>query len=159
MEVTEILDFKFLGNTFLSYLYFLASITIGLLIVIPLSSYVLKFSLKFFGKVNNQKNTDKFNSLLKKPIKYLLFLVILYCSTMVLDLSHLMSYNEGSLGIVEIISKIFNLLLLIIIFWIINRVIDFVGFKLKNRALETESKVDDQVIPFAVDMAKVIAIL
>ena len=37
--------------------------------------------------------------------------------------------------------------------------IDFVGFKLKNRALETESKIDDQVIPFAVDMAKVITIL
>jgi len=70
-----------------------------------------------------------------------------------------MSNNEGSLGIIDIISKTFNLLLLIIIFWIINRVIDFIGFKLKNRASETESKVDDQVIPFAVDMAKVITVI
>ena len=70
-----------------------------------------------------------------------------------------MSNNEGSLGIVDIISKTFNLLLLIIIFWIINRVIDFIGFKLKNRASVTESKVDDQVIPFAVDMAKVITVI
>ena len=159
MEFSEILDFKFLVNTVLSYLYFLASITIGFLFVIPLSSYILKFSFKFFGKGNNQKNTDKFNSLLKKPVKYFLFLVILYFSSMVLDLSQFTSNNEGSLGIVDIISKTFNLLLLIIIFWIINRVIDFVGFKLKNRALETESKVDDQVIPFAVDMAKVITVI
>ena len=159
MEFAEILDFNFLGNTVLSYLYFLASITIGFLFVIPLSSYILKFSFKFFGKGNNQKNTDKFNSLLKKPVKYFLFLVILYFSSMVLDLSQFTSNNEGSLGIVDIISKTFNLLLLIIIFWIINRVIDFVGFKLKNRALETESKVDDQVIPFAVDMAKVITVI
>jgi MscS family membrane protein len=78
---------------------------------------------------------------------------------MTLDLSQFMSNNEGSLGIVDIISKTFNLLLLIIIFWIINRVIDFIGFKLKNRASETESKVDDQVIPFAVDMAKVITVI
>ena len=78
---------------------------------------------------------------------------------MVLDLSHFMSNKEGSLGIIDIISKTFNLLLLIIIFWIINKVIDFIGFKLKNRALETESKVDDQVIPFAVDMAKVISVV
>ena len=78
---------------------------------------------------------------------------------MVLDLSQFMSNNEGSLGVIDIISKTFNLLLLIIIFWIINRVIDFIGFKLKNRASETESKVDDQVIPFAVDMAKVITVI
>ena len=77
MEIAEILDFKFLGNTVLSYLYFLMFITIGFLIVIPLSSYLLKFLFKFFAKGNNQKNTDKFNSLLKKPIKYLLFLVVL----------------------------------------------------------------------------------
>ena len=68
MEIAEILDFKFLGNTVLSYLYFLMFITIGSLIVIPLSSYLLKFLFKFFGKGNNQKNTDKFNSLLKKEI-------------------------------------------------------------------------------------------
>ena len=159
MEIAEILDFKFLGNTVLSYMYFLVSITIGSLIVIPLSSYLLKFLFKFFGKGNDQKNLDKFNSLLKKPIKYLLFLVILYFSSMVLDLSQFMSNNEGSLGIIDIISKTFNFLLLIIIFWIINRVIDFIGFKLKNRASETESKVDDQVIPFAVDMAKVITVI
>ena len=116
MEITEILDFKFLGNTFLSYLYFLASITIGLLIVIPLSSYILKFSFKFFDKVNNQKNTDKFNSLLKKPIKYFLFLVVLYVSSMFLDLSELISNKQSGLGIIDIISKAFNFLLLLIYF-------------------------------------------
>jgi hypothetical protein len=46
MEIAEILDFKFLGNTVLSYLYFLMFITIGFLIVIPLSSYLLKFFAK-----------------------------------------------------------------------------------------------------------------
>ena len=120
---------------------------------------MLKSLFKFFGKGNNQKNIDKFNSLLKKPIKYFLFLVILYFASLVLDFSQFMSNNEGSLGIIDIISKTFNLLLLIIIFWIINRAIDFIGFKLKNRASETESKVDDQLIPFAVDMAKVITVI
>ena len=33
MEIAEILDFKFLGNTVLSYLYFLVSIIIGFLII------------------------------------------------------------------------------------------------------------------------------
>ncbi|MDA9285009.1 mechanosensitive ion channel family protein, partial [Flavobacteriaceae bacterium] len=52
-----------------------------------------------------------------------------------------------------------NFLLLTTVFWVILRSIDFVGFKLKNKALETESKVDDQLIPFAIDLAKVISIV
>jgi MscS family membrane protein len=78
---------------------------------------------------------------------------------MFLDLSELISNKESGLGIIDIISKAFNFLLLLIVFWIINRSIDFIGFKLKNRASDTESKVDDQLIPFAVDMAKVITIV
>tara|TARA_S200000501_G_scaffold44534_1_gene36119 strand:- start:212 stop:1315 length:1104 start_codon:yes stop_codon:yes gene_type:complete len=159
MEITEILELKLFDNTILTYLYFLVSVLIGYLILIPLSSYFLKLSLKFFSKVNNQNDAAKFNSLLKKPIKYLLFLVVLYVSSMFLDLSELISNKESGLGIIDIISKAFNLLLLLIVFWIINRSIDFIGFKLKNRASETESKVDDQLIPFAVDMAKVITIV
>ena len=155
MEIKEILELKLFDNTILTYLYFL----VGYLILIPLSSYFLKLSLKFFSKVNNQNDTDKFNSLLKKPIKYFLFLVVLYVSSMFLDLSELIINKESGLGIIDIISKAFNFLLLLIVFWIINRSIDFIGFKLKNRASETESKVDDQVIPFAVDMAKVITIV
>ena len=159
MEITEILELKLFDNTILTYLYFLVSVLIGYLILIPLSSYFLKLSLKFFSKVNNQNDAAKFNSLLKKPIKYLLFLIVLYVSSMFLDLSELISNKESGLGIIDIISKAFNLLLLLIVFWIINRSIDFIGFKLKNRASETESKVDDQLIPFAVDMAKVITIV
>ena len=159
MEITEILELKLFDNTILTYLYFLVSVLIGYLILIPLSSYFLKLSLKFFSKVNNQNDAAKFNSLLKKPIKYLLFLVVLYVSSMFLDLSELISNKESGLGIIDIISKAFNLLLLLIVFWIINRSIDFIGFKLKNKASETESKVDDQLIPFAVDMAKVIIIV
>ncbi|MAV65936.1 MAG: mechanosensitive ion channel protein MscS [Flavobacteriaceae bacterium] len=159
MEIAEILELKLFDNTILTYLYFLVSVLIGYLILIPLSSYFLKLSLKFFSKVNNQNDAAKFNSLLKKPIKYLLFLVVLYVSSMFLDLSELISNKESGLGIINIISKAFNLLLLLIVFWIINRSIDFIGFKLKNKASETESKVDDQLIPFAVDMAKVITIV
>ena len=159
MEITEILELKLFDNTILTYLYFLVSVLIGYLILIPLSSYFLKLSLKFFSKVNNQNDVAKFNSLLKKPIKYFLFLVVLYVSSMFLDLSELISNKGSGLGILDIISKAFNFLLLLIVFWIINRSIDFIGFKLKNRASETESKVDDQLIPFAVDMAKVITIV
>ena len=69
------------------------------------------------------------------------------------------STEEGGLNLVEYFDKGYNLLLLITIFWTIIRSVDFIGFKLKNKALKTESKVDDQLIPFAIDIAKVLTIV
>ena len=71
----------------------------------------------------------------------------------------LISDVEGGLNFGIYLEKLFNLLLLITIFWTFNRAIDFVGYKLKNKAMETESKVDDQLIPFAIDIAKVLTIV
>ena len=71
-----------------------------------------------------------------------------------------MVYNqEGDVNYSNIFSKCYNLFLLITLFWVITRSIDFVGYKLKIKALNTKSKVDDQLIPFAIDLAKVIVIV
>ena len=103
---------------------------------------------------------DRFNSLLKKPLQYFLALLVLYFSVQFISLPEFLnSTEEGSLNLVKYFDKGFNLLLLITIFWTVNRSIDFVGYKLKNKALETESKVDDQLIPFAIDIAKVLTIV
>ena len=69
-------------------------------------------------------------------------------------------YNqEGDVNYSNIFSKFYNLFLLTTLFWVITRSIDFVGYKLKIKSLKTESKVDDQLIPFAIDLAKVIVIV
>ena len=71
----------------------------------------------------------------------------------------MISNSDEDLNYLNFLSKSFDLFLLITIFWVITRSIDFIGYKLKNKALETESKVDDQLIPFAIDLGKVVAIV
>ena len=86
--------------------------------------------------------------------------MVLYFSVQFINLPEfLSSTEEGGLNLVEYFDKGYNLLLLITIFWTIIRSVDFIGFKLKNKALKTESKVDDQLIPFAIDIAKVLTIV
>ena len=156
----EFLNYEFLGNSVTEYLYFLSSFLIGLLLIIPFRHFISKLLFRLFGKYNNEDDNKKFNSLLKKPLQYFLTLLVLYFSVQFISLPEfLSSTKDGDFNLVIYLGKGFNLLLLITIFWTINRSIDFVGFKLKNNASETESKVDDQLIPFAIDIAKVLTIV
>ena len=156
----EFLNNDYFGNSVIDYLYFLTSFIIGLLLIIPFRLLLSKLLFRLFGKSNNKKDNEKFNSLLKKPLRYFLILTVLYISAQFISLpDFLANTEEGGLNYAEYFDKAFNFLLLIIIFWTINRSIDFIGYKLKNKALKTESKVDDQLIPFAIDIAKVLTIV
>ena len=156
----EFLNYEFLGNSITDYVYFLSSFLVGLLLIIPFRLFISKLLFRLFGKDNSDNDNKKFNSLLKKPLQYFLTLLVLYFSVKFVSLPEFLnSTEEGSLNLAKYIDKGFNFLLLITIFWTINRSIDFVGYKLKNKALETESKVDDQLIPFAIDIAKVLTIV
>ncbi|MAU30816.1 MAG: mechanosensitive ion channel protein MscS [Flavobacteriaceae bacterium] len=156
----EFLNYEFLGNSITDYLYFLSSFLVGLLLIIPFRLFISKLLFRLFGKDNNKNDNVKFNSLLKKPLRYFLILLVLYFSVQFISLPEFLNSNEGEgLDLIEYLDKGFNLFLLVTIFWTINRAIDFIGYKLKNKASETESKVDDQLIPFAIDIAKVLTII
>ena len=156
----EFLNYEFLGNSITDYVYFLSSFLVGLLLIIPFRLFISKLLFRLFSKDNSDNDNKKFNSLLKKPLQYFLTLLVLYFSVKFISLPEFLnSTEEGSLNLAKYFDKGFNFLLLITIFWTINRSIDFVGYKLKNKALETESKVDDQLIPFAIDIAKVLTIV
>ena len=58
-----------------------------------------------------------------------------------------------------ILNKGVSFLFTITIFWTFLRVVDYVGLRLKNQAEKTESKVDDQIIPFAIEIAKVLVVI
>ena len=156
----EFLNYEFLGNSITDYVYFLSSFLVGLLLIIPFRLFISKLLFRLFGKDNSDNDNKKFNSLLKKPLQYFLTLLVLYFSVKFISLPEFLnSTEEGSLNLAKYFDKGFNFLLLVTIFWTINRSIDFVGYKLKNKALETESKVDDQLIPFAIDVSKVLTIV
>ena len=160
MDTIEFLNFEFLGNSLKQYFSFIITFGIGLVLIIPIKSIIIKILFKFFGKDHDNKDTVKFKDLLNKPLQYFLILIIFYSSISFISMPDFMLYNqEGDVNYSNIFSKCYNLFLLTTLFWVITRSIDFVGYKLKIKSLKTESKVDDQLIPFAIDLAKVIVIV
>ena len=77
-----------------------------------------------------------------------------------LDLPVEWDLNDSSeFGIKMIINKGFYLAVICSIFWTILRSVEFIGIGLKDKAAQTESKVDDGLIPFAIDLTKVIIVI
>ncbi|MBA41700.1 MAG: mechanosensitive ion channel protein MscS, partial [Flavobacteriaceae bacterium] len=160
MESVEFLNYEFLDNSLRDYFYFIIAFVLGTILIIPVKAFISKVLIKLSGKESDSNDIKKYNLLLKKPLQYFLLLIVLYFSVNFLNLPDFMTFKEGSVvNFEEYLTKTYNLFLLVTVFWVVSRFIDFVGYKLKNKALKTESKVDDQLIPFAIDIAKVLTIV
>ena len=103
----EFLSIEFLNNSVKDYLYFALTIIIGLIVIRPIISYLLKISYKLFGSKDSQDEKEKLNLLLRKPLKYFFLLMILYIGSNMLDLPVEWDLNDSSeFGIKMIINKI-----------------------------------------------------
>ena len=154
---TQLLQTEFLGNSIQDYCWFLGAIVVGLLFKKLFSRYLSRLLYKVIGKKDNEIGVEKFNELLSKPIGLFIMLSIIY-----LGASHIQyppSWNLGNVeefGLKMMVSKVYALIYVISIFWILLKVIDYVGLILFARAEKTENKMDDQLIPFIIEIAKIL---
>ncbi len=156
----EFLSFEFLNNSVKNYLYFISIIIVGLILARPIISYLLRIVLKMFGSNIVEDEKKLLNSLLKKPLRYFFFLIIIYIGFSTISFPENWNLKDPSeFGIMMTINKGFYLAVICTIFWSVLRSIEFIGIRLKQRAKLTESKVDDGLIPFAIDLTKVIVVI
>ena len=154
---TQFLQTEFLGNSLQDYCWFLGAIVVGLLFKKLFSRYLSRLLYKVIGKKDIEIGVEKFNELLSKPIGLFIMLSIIY-----LGASHIQyppSWNLENVeefGLKMIVSKVYALIYVISIFWILLKVIDYVGLILFARAEKTENKMDDQLIPFIIEIAKIL---
>jgi MscS family membrane protein len=160
MDQLEFLQIEFLENSIKSYIIFGSIILLGLFLKSLISSYLRKIIYKLVGDKSNSDGKSEFDNLLKKPLNYFLLIIIFYVSFNQLNFPEswdLVSSNE--IGLKMILEKGVSLLILITVFWTLLRVVDYIGERLKFKAEKTESKVDDQLIPFAIEIGKVLVVI
>ena len=151
----EILSTNFFGNTLKDYIYFFSILLIGLIFKKLLSKYLSNILYKILGnKNNNNVGIDKFDELLTKPIGFLVMLCFFYFGTSYLDFPSFIDNNFQNIFI-----KIFTLVLIFAVYKILVKVIDYIGLILKDRAAQTENKMDDQLIPFAIEIGRILVVI
>ena len=151
---TEILLTNFLGNSIKDYIYFFGIILIGLIFKKLISKYLSNILYKIVGKKDNNVGIDKFDELLTKPIGFFIVLCFIYFGASYVSYPSFIDENFQ-----RIFSKIFSLFLIYAIYKIFVKVIDYIGLILKQRAAETENKMDDQLIPFAIEIGRILVVI
>ena len=154
---TEFLQIEFLSNTLLDYSWFIGAILVGLLFKKLISKYLSHLLFKIVGKKGAEVGVDKFDTLLTKPIGFFIMLSIIYLGSSHINYPEVWNLApENEVGLKMLINKGFSFIYVYSIFWIFLKVIDFIGLILNKRAEATENKMDDQLIPFIVEIAKII---
>ena len=152
----KILLEELLGNTMQDYAWFIGAILLGLIFKRIISKYFSRLLYKIINKKYSDIGIEKIDSLLTKPISLCIMLSIIYLGS-----SHIQYPPEWNLvdknqiGLKMLISKGFSLLFLYSIFWILLKLIDLIGIILYKKAELTENKMDDQLIPFIIEIARI----
>ena len=146
---------EYLENSAQNYLIFVAAIIIGLLFKGLISRYLSHSLYKLIGKKEQKVGVEKFDKLLTRPIGFFIMLTILYLGASYLEFPTSWGLADVSeLGLKMLINKGFSLIYIYSIFRIFLRLIDYIGLILLKRAEATHSKMDDQLIPFVLEIIK-----
>jgi MscS family membrane protein len=150
-----------LGNSVADYLGSLLILLCGFLLSRYAAKWLSFLAFKIFPRQKIEHvGFDSFLKLLKKP-----FTVFLAFITVFLAFQHLDFPAEWKLAPVEkfgfrmVIEKTFLVALSVSTCWIFMRIVDYVGLILLEKAKLTESKADDQIVPFLKEGLKVLVVI
>ncbi len=156
----DFLQQTFLGNSIGSYCWFAVIILGGLIFQKLLSKLLTLFVFKFLQRYSTGIGYDKLLALLKKPMGIFIMLIVFYLAFDRLEFPAGWNFVPiEKFGMRMILFRLFQIAIVISITWVILRVIDFFGLVLMYRASKTESKTDDQLVPFIKDTIKVIIVI
>ena len=166
----SVLDLVFAGNSLKSYLLFFGILIVGLLFKRIFSKLLSNLLFKLFGRFVDNADPKVFISLLVKPVEVLILFFVIYLAInqLTFPLNEVIFSRETLTGkvktlyqlkLIQIIDKIFLFLFIFSAFWIILRIIDFIAHVFLFRASLTDSKSDDQMVPFIKELGKILTII
>lgn len=162
-------DQVFWGNTVKAYFLFGGILFLGLIFKRIVSRLLSRLLFKLFRSFSSQSHNDAFVALLIRPIEVFILLTTLYLSinqlkhpleVTVFHYSKLIGKVKEQIPVTigDCIDRIFLFMIILSVFWIILRIIDFISHVLLYKASLTEDKADDQLVPFLKELFKTIVI-
>jgi MscS family membrane protein len=159
MTFNEFLNQRFLGNNVEAYLWCVGILLFGFAFKTLLSKLVSKLLFRFIRTKTEGVGEQHFQDLLIQPLSVVIFLVTTYFAFQVLDYpvrSSEISRDEPALKV--FFFRLYQLAVFSGVGWIALRVIDFLVAVFRRRAEATPSHLNNQLIPFAKDLLKVLVI-
>jgi MscS family membrane protein len=156
----HILDQQILGNTVENYIWFAGILFVGLVFRHLISKFFSFLLFRLIKRFSGNATPREFYDLLKGPFSWFLLLIVGYIAFNTLDYPEKWQHVAGKRFSVEhTVQGIYKLVVIISVTWIFLRLVDFFALILSHRAAKTESRLDDQLVPFFRDGLKIIVVI
>jgi len=152
----DLLAINFLSNPLSSWLFFLLIILVSFVI----KKHIAKKMIQLIFRFLQPKTTTQLNNELYSAMNNVIFMLFLYFAFN--QLNYPENWNlvaSDQIGVKMFIQKGYSLILAIMIIQLFLKVENIFGETLKQKAEKTDSKLDDQLIPFAIDSIKILTII
>ena len=134
-----------------------------LLVVFTLKVWGAKLANKLLYRIFSKKGridkSDRFNELVGKSMQFFGLTVALFVSFTLLNIPEQLVVFEEPFRVHYYIELLLKLLMTVGFTRILLRVTEYIGERWLEKAGETESKLDDQLVPFAIDGIKVLLVI
>jgi MscS family membrane protein len=156
----DILHRTFLGNTVEDYTWFVGIILAGLLLKRYLAIILTRTIFRFLKKYSTGVGFEKLLLLVQRPMNMFILLITVYLAFSRIDFpQEWKMMPKEFFGIKLVMYRAYQVAIILSITWVIMRVVDFFGLIMMHRALQTESKTDDQLVPFVRESIKIVIVI
>ncbi len=151
------LDQEFLYNTIGDWIYFSGLLLFGIISHHLLSNFLSATLFSLIRRRLTDFNKEEFTRLFVRPLGLVIMLFFGYLAFSSLSYpDEFRTEGTGTYRLGRVIYGIFNALMIGAFTWVVLSIVDFFSLIFKKRAEKTVSKMDDQLVPFFTDFAKVI---
>ena len=154
--MTPWLQFKILDNTIESYIWFLAIVLAAFILRRYLSKLINLILYRLFRFFSKQDEEIKFQSAILRPMEWLIMFLIIAGVLESLNYPVAWHVNVFDQDLQEVIDKVKWMIILFAFARVLLGMVDFVAAIMMQRASATESKTDDQLVPFVKDGLRII---
>lgn len=161
-QFEKIIGQTLFGNKIESYLWFIGIVLFGTAFLRFFSRTFSRLLFKLFKRFAADVRAEKFVELLVKPIELFLITFISYLAVNQLDYplkEIIFERKDTKVQLISVIDHIFLFFIIFSIIWIILRIIDFIALAFAYKASLTESKADDQLVPFVKELVKIVTVI
>ncbi len=158
MSVETFLAQSFFNNTLEDYLWVIGIVLTGLLFKRFASKILSRLLFRLFKRFAQEVKSEKFIELLLSPTEWLVMVLTIYFAYNRLNLPFFDTtiFKKGAVTIADFTHTGFQVAIVFSVTWMLLRMVDFLTLVMMYRASLTESKTDDQLVPFIKDSLKVV---
>lgn len=160
MDFNEILSQVYFGNSVQDYLWVVGSLIFGALFMAFITHRVSDLVFRLVAKKGSNLDKEELHKLVRTPLQWLIMMIVGFICTSHLDFPTSWDLAPRSeFGVRMVIHRTYLLFLCFIITWIALRFTKFLAIVLLDRAALTESKADDQIVDFLVEIIRIMVIV